>query len=63
MPDDNDWTVEESRGAGAWLLWRGHRVTRLTAARAHGIAAALNTEEGAAAFKATRDAINAGGTR
>lgn len=51
------WSVEEV-GKVSFLLKNGTRVSMMTTARAVGIAAALNTDEGAAAFKEARDHYN-----
>jgi hypothetical protein len=55
------WSVEPSiiGGGLAHLLHNGHRVATLTATRAYGMAAALNTPEGSAAFTTVRGAYDA----
>lgn len=56
----NLWSVERLNEHSAFLLHLGYRMFATTPARAFGIAAALNTPEGYAAFTAARDAHNAG---
>lgn len=55
----DEWTVEDMGLIGANLLTpSGIRVARMTRARAYGIAAALNTPEGRAAFEEARLAFS-----
>lgn len=50
---DNDWIVEAHTHGSAFLVTPGgQRVALMTAARARGIAAALNTTEGRVAYLA-----------